>query len=286
LLFRSMMDRVAIRRRDDGWLDTAWKAARLLVVDGRGQALVADGPVGPALVLSGTDGDRPADAVLLGELAGLVHFARRGELVPAAETRPASLREVGAELSDADAGLLVAAVAVLNWHDVHSHSPRTGAATRAIEAGWAREATDGSGQLWPRTDPAVIVLITDGVAGPGGRCLLGRQPRWPPQRYSCIAGFVEPGESLEAAVIREVGEEVGLRPRKVSYVASQPWPFPASLMIGFRAVAPADGPVVRLDEELEDARWFSRTDLRAGAVRLPPPTSIAHHLITSWLAGD
>jgi NAD+ diphosphatase len=132
-------------------------------------------------------------------------------------------------------------------------------------------------EFFPRIDPAIIVLVND-----GDRVLLGRQASWPPGRYSTIAGFVEPGESLEDAVAREVQEETGVEVDEVHYQSSQPWPFPASLMLGFQATAGA-GREIRRGNELEDAQWFSRADLTSGKVLLPPPQTIAHRLIGSWL---
>jgi NAD+ diphosphatase len=129
---------------------------------------------------------------------------------------------------------------------------------------------------FPRLDPAIIVLVTDGE-----RALLGRQAAWPPGRYSTIAGFVEPGESLEDAVVREVLEETGVTVTEASYHSSQPWPFPASLMIGFNARAPGDA-VPRADEELEDVRWFTREDIAAGTPKLPPTQSVSFRLIEDW----
>ena len=136
-------------------------------------------------------------------------------------------------------------------------------------------------EAFPRLDPAIIVLVTD--AG-GERALLGRQASWPPDRYSTIAGFVEPGESLEDAVVREVEEETGVQVGDVEYVASQPWPFPSSLMLGFRAVARTDAITLR-DGELEDARWFTRADIAAGHPALPPPGAISALLIDAWFSG-
>ena len=145
-----------------------------------------------------------------------------------------------------------------------------------------RDPTTGT-EFFPRTDPAVIMLVHDGA----DRVVLGRQAVWPPGRFSILAGFVEPGESAEAAVAREVAEEVGLRVTDIRYVASQPWPFPQSLMLGFTARVDGD-PTLHLDEdEIEEARWFTRDELRSGAGPrvLPPPVSIARHIIDRWVEG-
>jgi len=149
-----------------------------------------------------------------------------------------------------------------------------------VRGGSVRRCEADGSEHFPRTDPAMIVLVTDGA----DRCVLGRQPIWPAGRYSTLAGFVEPGESAEQAVVREVWEETGLRVREVTYVASQPWPFPASLMLGFTAVVDADAVPVPRDGELEDARWFHRDELRDGSAMLPTPVSIAYQLITGWLS--
>ena len=148
-----------------------------------------------------------------------------------------------------------------------------------VNGGWVRRCpTDGS-EHFPRTDPAVIMLVHDG----GDRCVLGRQAVWPEGRFSILAGFVEPGEAAEAAVAREVDEEVGLPITDITYAGSQPWPFPSSLMLGF--TARATGSTLHLrDGELAEARWLTRDEVRAGVVRLPPPVSIAHRIITDWLA--
>ena len=139
---------------------------------------------------------------------------------------------------------------------------------------------DGS-EHFPRTDPAMIVLVTDGA----DRCVLGRQPGWPAGRYSTLAGFVEPGESAEQAVVREVREETGLTVSDIRYRGSQPWPFPASLMLGFTAQCDAGAEPVAQDGELEDVRWFTRDELRDGKALLPTSVSIAYLLITDWLQG-
>ena len=163
------------------------------------------------------------------------------------------------------------------------------------EAGWSRVDWDG-GRIWPRTDPAMIVLVHDGVAGPDGRCLLGHNVAWGRPggvvRFSCLAGYVEPGESAEAAVVREVAEEVGAVLADLRYAGSQAWPFPGSLMLGFSAVADPDAPIRVDPEEIAEARWFTRTEIAAAmvdgtadGVSLPMRASIAFFLIERWLNG-
>ena len=151
-----------------------------------------------------------------------------------------------------------------------------------MRGGWTRRCTNEGSEHWPRVDPAVIMLVHDGA----DRCILGRQPSWPAGRYSILAGFVEPGESAEAAVAREVAEEVGVAVTDVAYAASQPWPFPSSLMLGYTARLAGD-PTLSVDgNELETARWFSKDEIRGrdGIRALPPPVSIANRIITSWLS--
>ena len=211
---------------------------RVLTVDGKRNVPVAEGKTGPELVWD-EQPELPVGAVYLGEADGVPYAAVRGERSLTVNGRPvdawAGLREVGADLGDLDAGLLVQAIGILEWHERNRFSPLTGAATTIERAGWVqRDPTTGT-EVFPRTDPAVIMLVHDGA----GRVVLGRQAVWPPGRFSILAGFVEPGESAEAAVAREVAEEVGLRVSDIRYVSSQPWPFPQSLMLGF--VARADG---------------------------------------------
>jgi len=293
----STLNRAAHRRRDTAWLDDAWRRARVLVVaDGR--VLLVDGRL---LLLTPEQATAFADAprFFLGVDADDVpYFAVVAELPTVEGARSAGVREVGHLLDELDAGLLMTAVALANWHASHGYSPRSGALTAVGDGGWIR--TDDSGrQLFPRTDPAVIVVVHDGVAAPGGRCLLGHNAAWTRmspagavRRYSCLAGFVEPGESAEQTVVREVAEEVGVLVTNLRYVASQAWPYPGSLMLGFTAEADPDAPLRPDPEEIADARWFTRAEILAGLAEeagldfaLSPPSSIAHFLISGWATG-
>ena len=263
------------------------RRVRVLTVTREGTVPVAGDGAAPRLVWH----ERPAlppEAVFLGEADGVPYAAVRGDLslsvAGRAVDRWAGLREVGADLDDLDAGLLAQAVAILEWHDRHRFSPLTGAATTIEQAGWVqRDPTDGTA-FFPRTDPAVIMLVHDGA----DRLVLGRQAAWPPGRYSILAGFVEPGESAEAAVAREVAEEVGLRVTDVRYVGSQPWPFPQSLMLGFTARVEGPDELHTDPTEIEEAAWFTRAQLLAGKGprALPPPVSIARHIIDRWIKDE
>jgi NAD+ diphosphatase len=259
----------------------------VLTVDDRRAVPVHEGPNGPELVWD-EQPTLPLGAVYLGESDGVSFAAQRGERALTVNGRHGDpwpgLREVGADLGDLDAGLLAQAIGILEWHERNRFSPLSGAATTIEKAGWVQRDPETGAEIFPRTDPAVIMLVHDG----GDRCVLGRQAVWPPGRFSILAGFVEPGESAEGAVAREVGEEVGLRVTDVRYVASQPWPFPQSLMLGFTARVDGD-PTLRIDEdEIEEARWFTRDELRSGAGprALPPPVSIARHIIDRWVEGE
>jgi NAD+ diphosphatase len=179
------------------------------------------------------------------------------------------------------------AKAVLHWHARHRFCSNCGAATRAVHAGWRRDCPQCNCQHFPRTDPVVIMLAID-----GDRCLLGRAPRFAPTMWSCLAGFVEPGEAIEDAVRRETLEEAGIACGRVTYFRSQPWPFPMSLMIGCHAEALNSEIVVDRDE-LEDARWFGRDEVTAmlqlrhpDGLTTPPPVAIAHHIIRVWIDGE
>ena len=198
--------------------------------------------------------------------------------------RWAGLRTVGGLLDDTGAGLLTAAVGLANWHARSGWCPRCGGRTRPVSAGWARRCTACRAEHYPRTDPAVIMAVVD----PADRILLAHQASWPERRVSVLAGFVEPGESLEAAVRREVHEEAGVEVGEVTYLGNQPWPFPSSLMLAFHARA-GDGEPRADGVELSEARWWSRDELApataAGELLLPPPVSIARRLVEHWFGG-
>jgi NAD+ diphosphatase len=229
-------------------------------------------------------------AILLGVLDDRAYFAVDLSSVDNAEANPllagrgqfVSLRRLGPFIDRVSGGLLAYAQAMVYWQGQHRYCGACGSPTRSEEAGhWLRCTAESCGVLhFPRSDPAIIVRVTH-----EDRCLLGRQSRWPARRYSVLAGFVEPGESLEDAVVREVFEEAGVRVEDVRYDSSQPWPFPASLMLGFTAHALDEA--IRVDgDELDDVRWFTRqqldTDVATGEVILPPDISLARHLINGW----
>ena len=260
------------------------RPVRVLTVDDQRSVPVHEGPAGPELVYDERP-ELPTGGIYLGEADGVVYAAVRGERALTVNGRPvdqwAGLRELGADLGDLDAGLLAQAVGIVEWHERNRFSPLSGAATTIERAGWVQRDPETGAEVFPRTDPAVIMLVHDG----GDRCVLGRQAVWPAGRFSILAGFVEPGESAEGAVAREVAEEVGLRVTDVRYVASQPWPFPQSLMLGFVARALDDE--LQIDhDEIEEARWFTREELRngGGPQALPPVVSIARHIIDLWVA--
>jgi NAD+ diphosphatase len=291
-LSRAAVDRAAHHRADPQWLAAAWDDGRtgvLRLSTGR----VAVGPDEDGhptrLDLAGRPDVPQEERFFLGVAAdGTAYFAvdvgeRGGGGDHAAGWL--GLRELAPMLDDRSAGLLVHAVSLANWHATHRFCPRCGGPTRPENAGHTRRCDRDASEHHPRTDPAVIMSVVD----TDDRILLGRQVRWPEGRFSTLAGFVEPGESLEAAVRREVGEEVGLRVGRVDYLGSQPWPFPSSLMLGFRAHAETVE-VDRFDGEIAEARWFSRAGLAAaiaaGEVRPSPSVSISRRLIEHWYGGS
>lgn len=283
------LERVAHLRKDADFVARSLAdPAALLVPVWRSRSLVREGAAGSwsAAYLEIGHAARAAvpdaELVLLGQFSSHTYFAADlpGDEPPplAPGTRFEDLRVAGAQLTAQEAGVLAYARAMTHWRNRHRYCGACGAPCSGTSAGHVMKCGNaGCGaEHFPRLDPAIIVLVTD-----GDRALLGRQAAWPPGRYSTIAGFVEPGESLEDAVAREVLEETGIAVQEAAYHSSQPWPFPSSLMIGFTARAAA-GQVPRADEELEDARWFDRTAIAAGAVGLPPPQSVSFRLIEDW----
>ena len=290
-LSRSTLDRASERRTDPELVAklAAEPSTRVVPVHAL-QAPVIDDEAGPHLLFSPPSDwpDLVADApYFLG-----VDDEGRGYLaLPRDEPPPlpdgarwGALRDVGAVLDDTGSGVLTTAIALMAWHANHGHCARCGHETDVAQGGWIRVCPNCGREHYPRTDPAVIMAISD----PGDRILLGRQTVWPEKRFSTLAGFVEPGESLEDAVRREVAEEAGIVVGEVTYLGSQPWPFPSSLMLGFRGRARTTE--IRVDKvEIAQAQWWSReelaADIAAGELRLPPAVSIARRLIEDWFGG-
>jgi NAD+ diphosphatase len=275
-------DRVAERRLDDAWLAEAWAAPDTRVLTIAGTRLHApDGAPAWYRAEEAPDGLR----VLLGTAAGRTTFAVIAPPELAADDSWVGLRAVLAAVPAEDATYLLHAIGLAEWHWAVRFCPRCGGSLEPRQAGHVLHCTRCGRDQFPRTDPAVIMLVTDD----DDRALLGRQPSWPPGRWSTLAGFVEPGESLEDAVRREVREETGVRVGEVSYFASQPWPLPASLMLGFTAHAEATDIAVD-GQEIEEARWWSRAEALAAAERgdlvVPPGVSISRTLIVDWYGED
>ena len=297
-LARGTLDRDSLRRRDPDLLTLLLKdplTQVLEVVGGRAQVTVSDSEcplllrppcpqdVGRLVMFLGRDGQGTAYVGVLGATDDVQ--GDLGEQVGAGAAVWRTLREVGVLLSDRDAGMFATVQGLVNWHESHPHCPRCGAPTEPDQGGWIRRCTKDRSEHYPRTDPAVIMAVTD----PSDRLLLARSPNWPAGRLSVLAGFVEPGESLDAAVAREVFEEVGLVVDQVCYLGNQPWPFPSSLMVGFTARA-SDPSTLHLDQvEIVEAMWVTRADLRAlvlaGDFGIAPTVSIARRIIEHWYGG-
>ena len=293
-------DRAAKLRKDNDWLATRLDhpGSRIVPV-WRNQNLVtrAEGgaPSRAAFLLRDQIVGDPLPEVFLGQIGDQCFFARDlsaldEPLAAIRATEPlefADLRRVGPLVGNRDGSLMAYARGILYWHSRHGFCGVCGGATKPEEAGHVRRCVNPNcnAQHFPRTDPAVIMLVHD-----GDRCLLGRQKIWPKGMHSTLAGFVEPGESLEDAVAREVFEEAGVRVADVTYHSSQPWPFPASLMLGFYARATTTDIAIDADE-IEAANWFSRDFLKAN-IRggkdffVPPGIAVARRLIDDWIAGN
>ena len=275
-------DRAGHRRVDAAWLAATWPdpTTRILPIAGTRLPVTDDG----GAVRWRTADDLPGEGLqlFLGMRGDAAHFALVVD-EPTDDGRWATLREVVQELAAPDAGLMVHAVALAEWHAGHRFCPRCGGRLQATAAGHVLVCDQCGRQQFPRSDPAVIMMVTH-----GDRALLGRQDRWPEGRYSTLAGFVDPGESLEEAVVREVLEETGVHVTDVTYFGNQPWPFPQSLMIGF--FARAETTEISVDqEEISDARWFTREQMKeeaeAGTLVLPGGISISRSLVEAWYGG-
>ncbi|UJA18786.1 NAD(+) diphosphatase [Thermoleophilia bacterium SCSIO 60948] len=268
------LDRATALRGDAEALAAARGSAdaRLLVTSRGDVATRSDG----SLDLRELGPDPAPVEVLVGLRDGAALFAAEDHDAIGEERR--GLRDLAAALPGAEAAIAATAVAAGNWHRRNGHCSNCGTLTEPGDAGWVRRCPGCGAQHHPRLDPVVIMLVVDDERD---RVLLGRQPSWPEGRYSALAGFVEPGESLEEAVIREVAEESGVEVGTVVYRSSQPWPFPGQLMLGFRCLRIA-GEAAPVDGELEDARWFARDEL--SDLVLPPRLAIARRLIDEWLA--
>ena len=290
-LSRSGVDRATDRRGDVEWLAEAWADPRtkvLVVRDAQALVTTRDGQLELVFVPSAQapEGTRfllgvDADGTAYFGVSGAVE-AEPGNRSDSAAAKPMALRQAGALLSDRDAGLMTHAVALAYWHESHTHCPRCGTPTVPAPAGHLTTCPKDGSEHFPRLDPAVIMLVID----PDDRLMLARGALWPPGRMSVVAGFVEPGESAEHAVAREVYEETSIVVSQVSYLGSQPWPMPRSLMLGYEARAKGGQQIAVDQEEIGEARWFSRAELRAaidaGEIGVAPSSSIARRLIEYW----
>ena len=283
----AFVDRIGERRKDSAWLAEAVRSEQSCFVPVWGEQCLIGGDPLQAILLSrdqvgsmvddqdliflGLFRDRPAFALSINAAAN-APFPELGEFH--------DLRYLGTVLPADEANLVAHARALVLWHASQVFCGVCGSSARPEAAGNSRICmnNDCRREIFPRVDPAIIVLVSD-----GDRCLLGRQVSWPEGRYSTVAGFVEPGESLEDSVRREVYEETNIRVSTVSYHSSQPWPFPSSLMLGFMAEATSSD-IILNDGELEDAQWFTRKELRSGFPKLPFQISIARRLVDHWLA--
>ncbi|MFT4042294.1 MAG: NAD(+) diphosphatase [Gordonia sp. (in: high G+C Gram-positive bacteria)] len=295
LLSRATFDRADEIRDEPERMLAGWPGARVLRIDTKGRYPVnADGTLRFSAAADIAD-TPPADAVFLAHTDTDLWTLRVDHL----DGESADPRSAANRLDAQEAGLLVTALGILNWHASARFSPVDGSPTVPARGGWVRRNERTGADEFPRTDPAIITVVHDGA----DQILLGRQSGWPERWYSTLAGFVEPGESLEQCVIREVHEEVGIGVRAPRYLGSQPWPFPRSLMLGFSALGDPDEPLRFLDGEIGDARWFHRDEVlealrnsthwvRGGAsattdapearLLLPGSISIAHALVTAW----
>ena len=279
-LAASQVDRSAHLRSDEGYLKSAWDSA--LVITFIDEKFVTNGDQ-LSLVTGATLGEYQSQSdYFLGIKDEQVFFVRHLPPDEGSKLELKTLREIGVHLSPRDIGLSVHAQGLANWHTKHPRCAQCGAATTVISGGSVRRCLIDQSEHYPRTDGAVIVLVKDDQ----DRILLGRQKVWPKYRFSTFAGFVEPGESFEHCVVREVREEAGVELSQINYLGSQPWPFPASLMIAFEAVTNTPQLARPDGEEIEEIRWFSRAEMKAAildkSLILPLEISVARQMIKAW----
>lgn len=284
----AFVDRSGHRRKDTDWLREAAASADAVFVPVWGDRCLVVGEPGHTVLLGRHDIEPyiDDDPIFLGMYKDRPAFAVRIDRAVDAPFKDIGqfhdLRYLGSVLPAAEANLVAHARALVLWHDSQQFCGRCGTSASISAGGNVRSCSNPECgvHIFPRVDPAIITLVSR-----DNRCLLGRQPNWPEGRYSTIAGFVEPGESLEDSVAREVMEETNIAVSHVTYHSSQPWPFPSSLMLGFSAVG--DSEEIQLnDGELEDAQWFTRKELRSGFPKLPYRLSIARRLVDDWLDAD
>ncbi|MBA15964.1 MAG: NAD(+) diphosphatase [Sphingomonas sp.] len=275
-----IVDRADWLRHDAAALEKARRDPRAKLLDLNGlDPVLVDDRLGWTPLHTVDDG---GELILLGLIDDVAHFARL-DPQPSDGARHGGIFDAITRLPEWEAALYAAARSVSDWHKRHGFCAKCGHATTPFRAGWARKCGNCAAEHYPRTDPVVIM-----IAEHDGRALLGRQASWAPGRYSALAGFLEPGESIEEAVARETLEESGVRVTSVRYVASQPWPFPSSLMIACVGEA-LDDHITVDPNEIEDARWFTRDEVRAALAGdpdapfgAPPPIAIAHTLLSVW----
>ncbi|HVW40874.1 MAG TPA: NAD(+) diphosphatase [Amycolatopsis sp.] len=320
-LSRSTVDRQETLRTNPDRLIARWPEAQVVLLGDQARTPVRAGETVLATRKALQFGDvPPEEAVFLGEWQGVDYWSLPGE--PAGDGEVVrmrgswgmseeipkvddelwvDLRSYADRLDDTSAGLFTTAMALATWHRRARFCARDGSPTRRVQFGWATRCEAKGHEEYPRTDPAIICLVHDEAGVNGERVLLGRQPVWPPGRYSVLAGFVEAGESLEGCVVREIREEVGAEVTDVRYLGSQPWPFPRSIMLGFAARADSSRPLQPADGEIEEALWVPRADVRAAfendgepvpildgasTMMLPGNSSIARVMLEAWAYAD
>jgi len=274
------LDRAEHIREDNEALDQLWLQAKVIIIDLQGNARFQTDAI-DLTFLCGADffSQRPLNACFLGQIEGQTWFTVPAEFIAELPPRAVDLRSAAATWPHLQASIFAQARALLYWQERNRFCGACGNAVSLVRGGFMAKCEACGSEHYPRTDSAVIMAVSDGE-----RLLLGRQASWPENRWSVLAGFLEPGESLEQTVMREVWEEAGVHVDRAEYAASQPWPFPASLMLGFHAYAKPQ--TATAGDELEQAQWFSAEQLRdgiaSGQLGISPRLSISRWLIEDW----